>query len=85
MPKSIEPERPSLTLQGTVEKIIPESSVAPEKAQILVETDEHLYREIRVENILQGENGNKVGLNPSVQIEVTIEAQKDATLPKTNP
>jgi hypothetical protein len=79
-----ESEKPSLTLQGTVEKIIPGSSIAPEKAQILVETAEHLYREIRVENVLQDENGNKLGLKPGVQVEVTIEAEKDATVPKTN-
>ena len=84
MPTLGESEKPSLTLQGTVEKIIAGSSVAPEKAQILVETAEHLYREIRVENILQDGDGNKVGLKPGVQVEVRIEAEKDATVSKTN-
>jgi hypothetical protein len=47
-----------------VEKIIPANVVGPEKAQISVEGAEHLYREIRVENSLQDENGKKVGLKP---------------------
>ena len=84
MPNSIEPAKPSLTLQGTVEKVIPGNSITPEKAQILVETDEHLYREIRIENILQDENGKNVGLKAGAQVAVTIHAENDATVPKTN-
>jgi hypothetical protein len=61
MPKSIEPEKPALTLRGTVEKIIPANNIAPEKARISVYDAEYLYREIRVENTLQDKNGNKVG------------------------
>jgi hypothetical protein len=82
MPDDSEPQKPAVTLPGTVEKIIPANPIAPEKAQISVEGAEHLYREIRVENALDDENGNKVGLKPGVQVEVTIEAEKDATKPK---
>jgi hypothetical protein len=79
MPKLIEPEKPAVILAGTVEKIIPSNSFAPEKAQISVEDAEHLYREIRIENTLQDENGKKVGLKPGAHVEVTIEAKKEAT------
>jgi len=82
MPDASEPHKPAVTLPGTVEKIIPANPVAPEKAQIAIEGAEHLYREIRVENALDDENGSKVGLKPGAQVEVTIEAEKDATEPK---
>ncbi len=82
MLKLIEPEKPAAILTGTVEKIIPGNSIAPEKAQISVEDAEHLYREIRFENTLQDENGKKVELKPGAHVEITIEAEKDATVPK---
>jgi hypothetical protein len=82
MLKLIEPDKPAVILTGTVEKIVPANSVAPEKAQISVEDSEHLYREIRVENTLQDEYGKKVRLKPGAHVEVTIEAEKEATEPK---
>jgi len=82
MPDASEQQKPAVTLPGTVEKIIPANPIAPEKAQISIEAAEHLYREIRVENTLEDENGNKVGLKPGAPVEVTIEADKDATEPK---
>jgi hypothetical protein len=77
-----ESEKPAVTLPGTVEKILPANVVGPEKAQISIEGAEDLYKEIRVENSLEDENGNKVGLKPGAQVEVTIEAEKAATEPK---
>jgi hypothetical protein len=77
-----EREKPAVTLPGTVEKIIPANPVAPEKAQIAVEGAEHLYREIRVENTLKYADGKEVVLKPGAQVEVTIEADKDSTVPK---
>jgi hypothetical protein len=77
------PEKPSVTLPGKVEKIIPAiPSVRPEKAQIAVEGAEDLYKEIRVENTLKDENGEAVALKPGVEVEVTIEADKEATAAK---
>ena len=64
MSKAEEPEKPKVTLPGTVEKIIPANPIAPEKAQIAVEGADHLYREIRVDNTLEDEKGKKVGLKP---------------------
>jgi hypothetical protein len=77
------PEKPSVTLPGKVEKIIPGVvSTMPDKAQIAVEGADDLYKEIRVENTLQDENGKPVGLKPGAEVEVTIEAEKHATEPK---
>jgi hypothetical protein len=76
-------DKPSTTLPATVEKIVksPSPSV-PEKAQIAVEGADHLYRELRIENTLIDENGDKVRLKPGAEVEVTIEAEADATTPK---
>jgi hypothetical protein len=82
MPGSSQQAKPAVSLPGTVDKIIPENSVEPEKAQISVEGGDHLYREIRVENTLQDENGKEVKLKPGAEVHVTIEAEKDATIPK---
>jgi hypothetical protein len=80
------PEKPSVTLPGKVEKIIPGVVPAmPDKAQIAVEGADDLYKEIRVENTLQDENGKPVSLKPGAEVEVTIEAEKQATEPKVDP
>ena len=76
-------EKPSVTLPGTVEKVIPGAVPAqPDKAQISVEGAEPLYKEIRVENALHDDNGNPVQLKPGAKVEVTIEADKSQTIPK---
>ncbi|MGD0545293.1 MAG: hypothetical protein ABSB65_12855 [Candidatus Acidiferrales bacterium] len=82
MPQTNEPEKPKVTLPGTVEKIIPANPIAPEKAQIAVEGADHLYREIRVDNTLEDEKGKKVSLKPGAHVDVKIEADKEATVPK---
>ena len=75
-------ENPSTTLPGTVEKIIksPNPGV-PEKAQIAVEAADLLYREIRIENSLTLENGGEVRLKVGVDVEVTVEAKPEDTIP----
>ena len=76
-------EKAAVTLPGTVEKIIPPITPnQPEKAQIAVEGAEDLYKEIRVENTLQDESGNEVALKKGAKVDVTIEAEPDATEPK---
>jgi hypothetical protein len=73
-------EKPSTTLPATVEKIIESAHPSvPEKVQIAVEGADHLYREIRIENNLTNENGDKVRLKPGAEVEVTIEADASAT------
>ena len=83
--EKVEPmaENPSATLPAIVEKIIkPQYPGAPEKAQIAVEGADHLYREIRIENTLEDENGDKVKLKVGAQVDVTVEADPEDTVPK---
>lgn len=76
-------EKSSVTLTGTVEKVIPSPHPAvPEKAQIAVEEADHMYRELRIENSLRDEDGNKVSLKPGAEVDVTIEADATATAPR---
>ena len=76
-------DKPTVTLAGTVEKIIPPVvSDEPEKAQIAIEGADELYKELRVENTLQDKSGNEVSLKEGAKVEVTIEAKPDATKPK---
>ncbi len=71
-------DKAGVTLPGKVEKIIrPLNPDKPEKAQINVEGAEDLYREIRIDNVLQNEKGETVHLKPGAEVEVTVEA--DAT------
>ena len=66
-----------------MEKIIPSLHPSePEKAQIGIEGADHLYREIRVDNTLQDEDGKQVALKPGAKVDVTIEADVSATRPK---
>ena len=67
-------------MRGKAEKIIPPVvSSEPEIAEISVEDAEDLYREIRVENILTDERGEKVRLKPGASVDVVLEAESDAT------
>ena len=76
-------EKASATLPTIEEKIIkPAYPSEPEKAQIAVEGADHLYREIRIENTLTDENGDKVRLKQGAEVEVTIAAQPEATTPQ---
>jgi hypothetical protein len=76
-------KKSAVKLPGTVERIIPTSYPSePEKAEIAVDGADPLYKEIRIENTLQDEEGQKVSLKPGAQVDVTIEAEPDATKPK---
>jgi hypothetical protein len=76
-------EKASVTLPGTVEKIIPAvGHHEPEKAQIAVDGTDELYGEIRIDNTLQDEAGNKVKLKRGAEVEVTIAADSEATTKK---
>jgi hypothetical protein len=79
-------EKPSVTLPGTVEQIIPPPYAGiPEKAQIAIEGADDLYKEIRIDNTLTDEHGEKVRLKKGAEVEVTVEAEAKATksIPKT--
>jgi predicted DNA-binding antitoxin AbrB/MazE fold protein len=70
-------------LRGRVQKVLkPIVPREPEKAEISVEGADDLYREIRVENTLTDENGEKVRLKPGAEVDVIIEADTDATTKK---
>ena len=70
-------------LQGTVQKVIkPVSPNLPEKAQIEVQGADDLYREIRIENEMTDENGDKVRLKQGAEVDVILEADSSATLKK---
>jgi len=75
-------EKPNVTLPGKVEQIIKSAHPSePEKAQIAVEGADDLYKEIRIENTLTDENGRHVRLKKGAEVEVTVEADKSATVP----
>ena len=75
-------KRPKTTLPGKVEKII-DSPVPsePEKAHIDIEGADDLYKEIRIENKLTDEKGDEVQLKEGAEVDVTIEAEPEATTP----
>lgn len=76
-------EKPRVTLPGTVEKIIkPAEPTQPEKAQISVKGADDLYRELRIENTLKNEDGDKVRLKQGADVDVTVEADPKATTKK---
>lgn len=79
-----ESEKPSVTLPGKVDRILPAVPAAgiPEKAQVSVEGADHLYKEIRIENTLQDEKGREVALKPGSEVQVTVEAPIEAVVPK---
>lgn len=75
-----ESEKPSVTLSGTVEKVIPSPHPAiPEKAQVVAEEADHMYRELRIENSLEDDRGKKVKLKRGAHVDITIAADKSGT------
>lgn len=67
-------------LHGSVRKLIkPLHPSEPEKAEIDIHEADELYREIRIENVVTDENGDKAKLQPGAEVDVVIEADLDAT------
>jgi hypothetical protein len=66
------PEKPSTSVPGTVDKMIPARSSQPEKAQIAVDGPDHQYRDLRIENTLTDEHGRDVKLKKGAHVEVTV-------------
>jgi hypothetical protein len=70
-------------LQGTVQKVIkPAIPSQPEKAQIDIHDADDLYRELRIENEVVGEDGQKARLKPGAEVDVIVEVDSSATLKK---
>ena len=71
------------TLPATVKKVIKSPVPSePEKAQIDIHEADDLYREIRVENIVTDEQGQKSKLKEGQPVDVVIEADSDPALKK---
>jgi hypothetical protein len=67
------PEKPSTTIPGTVNKIIPSLRPSqPEKAQIAVDGTDRRHRHLRIENTLTDEHGDDVRLKKGARVEVTV-------------
>ena len=70
------PEPPSVTMPGTVDKIIPSPRPnQPEKAQIAVHGADHRNQDIRIENTLTDEHGDDVKLKKGTHVDVTVTAE----------
>ena len=68
---------------GKVQRIIkPAHRDDKEKAEISIQGADELYKEIRVENTLEDDKRNPVKLKQGADVDVVIEAEPDATLPK---
>jgi hypothetical protein len=70
-------------LPGTVQKII--KPIVPgevEKAQINVNGADHLYKEIRIENVVVDAEGKKAALKQGAEVDVIVEADSSATIKK---
>jgi hypothetical protein len=78
--KNDEIEKPSTTLPGVVQKVIPSPHPSvPEKVEIGVKGADNLYREIRVDNALTDKDGDTVRLKRGAEVDVTIQADKEDT------
>jgi len=67
------PGESTVTLPGTVEKIIPPLHLGwPEKAQIVLDGTHYSHRNLRFENTLTDENGDDVKLKKGAHVEVTV-------------
>jgi len=70
------PEQPSVTMSGTVDKIIPSPRPSqPEKAQIAIDGADDRHRDLRIENALTDEHGDDVKLKKGAHVEVTVTAE----------
>ena len=72
-------QHPSVSMPGTVDKIIPPPRPRqPEKAQIAVDGAHRPHRNLRIENPLLDENGDDVKLKKGARVEVTVSAEPKA-------
>ena len=62
-------------------QVKPHHPSLPEKAEVEVHEADELYKEIRIENTQEDEHGNKVKLKEDAPVDITVEADKNATTP----
>lgn len=78
-------KKPKTTKTGVVQKIIkPVVPQQSEMVEIAIEGADHLYREIRIENTLEDDKGEKVTLKEGAHVDVTVEADSKDTTPAVN-
>lgn len=69
------PEQPSVSMPGTVEKIIsPPRPAQPEIAQIAVDGPDQQYQDLRIEYALIDEHGDDAKLKRGAHVEITVTA-----------
>ena len=74
------PEQPSVSMPGTVDKIIPSPRPSqPEQAQIAVEGADRQKQDLLIENTLTDEHGDDVKLKKGAHVEVTVTAESTAS------
>lgn len=76
-------KKPKTKKPGVVRKII-KHPMQPEKAEISINGADDLYREIRIENKLENEQGEKVKLKQGAHVEVIVEADDKDTVAQTD-
>jgi hypothetical protein len=65
-------------LHGSVKKIIrPVLPNEPEKAEIQIDEADDLYKEIRIENVVSDEKGEKGSLKQGEDVDIVLEADPD--------
>jgi hypothetical protein len=70
-------------MHGRVAKVIKSAYPnQPETAQIEITEAEDLYREVRVENEVTDERGEKATLRLGAEVDVIVEADSNATMRK---
>ncbi len=78
-------KKPKTTKHGRVKKLIKSFDPRePEKAEVEVHEADELYKEIRIENVLEDEHGKKVKLKENADVDVIVEAEPKATTPDTD-
>jgi hypothetical protein len=75
-------KKPKTKKPGLVRKLIKHPH-EPEKAEISIAGADDLYKEIRIENTLENEQGEKVKLKQGAHVEVIVEADDKDTTTKT--
>jgi len=71
-------EQPSISMPGTVDKIIPSPRPNhPEKARILVDGADHRPQDLRIESTLTDEHGDDVRLRRGAHVQVTVTAEPE--------
>lgn len=73
-------------LHGTVQKVIPPRLPSEaEKIEIIIYEADPLYKEIRVENNLVDEFGNRAILKAGSAVEIVLEADLDSRIKANRP